>query len=49
MRAERIGEEIGKLAIEKKISAFVFDRGGYAYHGRVKGVAEGARKAGIRL
>lgn len=49
MRAERIGEEIAKLAMERKISAFVFDRGGYAYHGRVKGVAEGARKAGIRL
>lgn len=49
MRAERIGQEIGKLATEKKISTFVFDRGGYAYHGRVKGVAEGARKAGIKL
>lgn len=49
LRAERIGEAIAKLAMEKKISAFVFDRGGYAYHGRVKGVAEGARKAGIKL
>lgn len=48
-RAESMGEAIGKLAIEKKISAFVFDRGGYAYHGRVKAVAEGARKVGIRL
>lgn len=49
LRAERVGEIIAKLAMEKKISAFVFDRGGYAYHGRVKGVAEGARKAGIKL
>ncbi len=49
MHAERIGEHIAKLAREKKISAFVFDRGGYKYHGRVKAVAEGARKAGIQL
>mgnify|MGYP001619204499 CR=1 FL=1 len=48
-RAEHIGEKIAQLALEKKISAFVFDRGGYKYHGRVKAVAEGARKAGIRL
>lgn len=49
MRAGRIGERIADLAREKKISAFVFDRGGYKYHGRVKAVAEGVRKAGIRL
>lgn len=49
MRAGRIGESIAKLAIEKKISTFVFDRGGYKYHGRVRAIAEGARKAGIKL
>lgn len=49
MRAERVGEMIAKRAAEKKISSFVFDRGGYAYHGRVKAVAEGVRKAGIQL
>lgn len=49
MRAERIGEHIAELAREKKIFAFVFDRGGYKYHGRVKAVAEGVRKGGIRL
>ena len=48
-RAERVGEQIAKIAAEKKISAFVFDRGGNTYHGRVKAVAEGARKAGITL
>ena len=47
MRAGRVGEQIAKLAADKKISTFVFDRGGYKYHGRVKAVAEGARKAGI--
>lgn len=49
MHAERVGEHIAELAREKKISAFVFDRGGYKYHGRVKAVAEGARKGGIQL
>ena len=48
-RAEQVGERIGKLAAEQKIKAFVFDRGGNKYHGRVKAVAEGARKAGIQL
>ena len=49
MRAQRVGERIAKEALEKKISAFVFDRGGNTYHGRVKAVAEGARKAGIQF
>ena len=49
MRAGRVGEHIAKLATEKKISTFVFDRGGYKYHGRVKAVAEGARKGGIKF
>ena len=48
-RAEQVGEQIATMAREKKISAFVFDRGGNKYHGRVKAVAEGARKAGIQL
>ncbi len=49
MRAVRVGEKIGKIAMEQKISAVVFDRGGYRYHGRVKAVAEGARNAGVQL
>lgn len=49
MQAERIGESIAKIAAEKKISACVFDRGGYAYHGRIQAVAEGARKAGMKF
>ena len=48
-RAAEVGERIARIAAEKKIQAFVFDRGGNRYHGRVKAVAEGARKAGIRL
>ncbi len=49
MHAEQIGKHIANLAAEKKISAFVFDRGGNKYHGRVKAVAEGVRKAGIQM
>ena len=44
-----IGESIAKKALEKKIKKVVFDRGGYKYQGRVKSVAEGARKGGLEL
>ncbi|MEK7149807.1 MAG: 50S ribosomal protein L18, partial [Patescibacteria group bacterium] len=47
--AEALGELIAKKAIEKKIDAAIFNRGGYAYHGRVKAVAEGARKGGLKI
>ena len=49
VRAEAVGERIAKIAAEKNIKAFVFDRGGNRYHGRVKAVAEGARKVGIQV
>lgn len=45
--ARKIGEMIGKKAVEKGIKKVVFDRGGYLYHGRVKALAEGAREAGL--
>lgn len=41
------GKLLAKKALEKKISAIVFDRGGYKYHGRVKSVADGAREGGL--
>ena len=47
--AFQVGEAIGKAAIAKKIKEVVFDRNGYIYHGRVKEVAEGARKAGLKF
>ena len=42
-----VGASIAKKASEKGISQVVFDRGGYKYHGRVKTLAEAARKAGV--
>lgn len=47
--AEKIGTIIGERLKSKKIDAVVFDRNGYRYHGVVRAVAEGARKAGINL
>ena len=47
--AKVVGETIAKRLLEKGIEEIVFDRGGYAYHGRVAAVAEGARSAGLRF
>jgi large subunit ribosomal protein L18 len=43
----QLGEVIGQRLKEKKIARIVFDRNGYAYHGVVKAIADGARKAGV--
>lgn len=45
----QLGELIAKKAIEKGIKKAVFDRGNYKYHGRVKAVAEAAKKGGLQL
>jgi large subunit ribosomal protein L18 len=45
--AFQVGAELGNKALKKKIKKVVFDRAGYKYHGRVKAVAEGARKSGL--
>ncbi len=42
-----VGELAGKKALEKGITKVVFDRRSYKFHGRVKNIAEGAKKSGL--
>ncbi len=44
-----VGKKIAELAKEKGIETVVFDRNKNKYHGRVKAVADGARKSGLKL
>jgi large subunit ribosomal protein L18 len=44
-----VGRLIAERAVEKGVKSVVFDRGGYLYHGRVKALAEAARKAGLEF
>jgi len=48
-KAKELGIFLAKMAISKKIKAVVFDRGSYAYHGRIKQVAQGAREGGLKF
>ena len=45
--AEKVGADIGRKAKEKGILKVAFDRGGFRYHGRIRALAEAARKAGL--
>ncbi len=47
--AKKVGELIAKRAKEKGISAVIFDRGGFRYHGRVASLADGAREGGLEF
>ena len=47
--ARAVGKKIAELALAKEIKDVVFDRGGYLYHGRVQGLAEGAREGGLNF
>ena len=47
--AELVGSVAAQRALSKGIKQVVFDRGGYQYHGRVKALAEAARKAGLEF
>lgn len=46
-RARQVGVELAKLAKSKGVEACVFDRGGFAYMGRVSALADGAREGGL--
>ncbi|HHI68263.1 MAG TPA: 50S ribosomal protein L18 [Planctomycetes bacterium] len=47
--AEKVGEVLAERALAKGIKKVKFDRGWHRYHGRVKALAEGARKAGLEF
>lgn len=47
--AAQIGEHVATLCKEKGITKVVFDRNGYIYHGRVRALADGARKGGLEF
>jgi large subunit ribosomal protein L18 len=47
--AKAVGKRVGERAKAAGIASVVFDRGGFRYHGRVAGVADGAREAGLEL
>lgn len=48
-QAEQVGQALAKRALEGGLKQVVFDRSGYPYHGRVKALADGARKAGLEF
>ena len=47
--AEAIGKAIAERSLEKGIKRVVFDRAGFLYHGRIRAVADAARKAGLEF
>ena len=48
-RSQAVGERLAERAREAGIERAVFDRNGYRYHGRVRALAEGARKGGLQF
>ncbi len=48
-KSKFVGKLIAEKALEKGIKEVVFDRSGYRYHGRIQGVAEGAREGGLKF
>lgn len=47
--AAEIGKHVAEKALAANVNRVVFDRGGFRFHGRVKAVADGARKAGLQF
>jgi len=47
--AKEVGLKLAEKAVAAGITAVVFDRNGYLYHGKVKALAEGAREGGLKF
>jgi large subunit ribosomal protein L18 len=47
--AEAVGKKIAELCSSKGISAVAYDRGGFAYHGRIQALADAAREGGLQF
>ncbi len=48
-KAQLVGKLLAEKATQSGITQVVFDRNGYLYHGRVKGLADGAREGGLKF
>lgn len=48
-KSKLVGNLVARKAAEQNISAVIFDRNGYRYHGRVQAFAEGAREGGLKF
>lgn len=48
-KATEVGRKIAEKATKKGVTAVVFDRGGFLYHGRVAALAAGAREGGLKF
>lgn len=48
-KAELVGSMLAQKALDKRINCVVFDRGGHKYHGRIKALADAARKTGLEF
>ena len=49
VRAKAVGQELARRLLDRGVTAAVFDRGWYKYHGRVKALADGAREGGLKF
>ncbi len=47
--AKKLGADIAKIAVDKKIKIVVFDRAGFRYHGAIAAVADAAREGGLQF
>ena len=44
-----MGQKLAEISLKNNITKIVFDRGPYLYHGRIKALADGARKGGLKF